>query len=136
MDPSSLIPTLLGIAVLLPLASFVVILCTARYLKEQAAWVAICAIGGACLLSFLSMLLWLGSNWPKGMEQGHSAGHSEASEAGATEPLQYFVSTEEEQDKESPAAADGETSSAAHAPTKPGPYTGDAVLPGGQPWIL
>ena len=60
MDPSSLIPTLLGIAVLLPLASFVVILCTARYLKEQAAWVAICAIGGACLLSFISMF---GSPW-------------------------------------------------------------------------
>ena len=55
MDPSSLIPTLLGLAVLLPLASFVVILCTAKYLKEQAAWVAICAIGGACVLSFVSM---------------------------------------------------------------------------------
>ena len=75
MDPSSLIPTLLGIAVLLPLASFVVILCTARYLKEQAAWVAICAIGGACLLSFVSMFLWLGSNWPKGVEHGHSTAH-------------------------------------------------------------
>ena len=75
MDPSSLIPTLLGLAVLLPLASFVVILCTARYLKEQAAWVAICAIGGACLLSFISMFLWLGSNWPKGIEHPHAAGH-------------------------------------------------------------
>jgi NADH:ubiquinone oxidoreductase subunit 5 (subunit L)/multisubunit Na+/H+ antiporter MnhA subunit len=140
MDPSSLIPTLLGIAVLLPLASFVVILCTARYLKEQAAWVAICAIGGACLLSFISMFLWLGSNWPKGPEHGHSAGHSEAHEARGGGPDQYFVSTAEEDGKESPTAEKEHpapsASATANAPTKPGPYTGDAILPGGQPWIL
>src|SRR5688572_3354578 len=117
MDPSSLIPTLLGIAVLLPLASFVVILCTARYLKEQAAWVAICAIGGACLLSFISMFLWLGSNWPKGIVHGHSAGHSEAHEASTTERPQYFVSTAaEEHVKDSPSGSDKEES-AASAPS-------------------
>src|SRR5688500_20367567 len=75
MDPSSLIPTLLGLAVLLPLASFVVILCTAKYLKEQAAWVAICAIGGACVLSFVSMFIWLGSNWPPNPHE-HGAAHA------------------------------------------------------------
>src|SRR6185436_1489096 len=102
MDPSSLIPTLLGIAVLLPLASFVVILCTARYLKEQAAWVAICAIGGACLLSFISMFLWLGSNWPKGPEHGHSTGHPAEQVARSADHAagEYFVSTSEEPAKE------------------------------------
>ena len=99
MDPSSLIPTLLGIAVLLPLASFVVILCTAKYLKEQAAWVAICAIGGACVLSFISMFLWLGSNWPEGAH-GHPAEHPHDAEhvtAVLNPRAEFFVNTTEGQ---------------------------------------
>src|SRR5580765_7816751 len=104
MDPSSLIPTLLGIAVLLPLASFVVILCTARYLKEQAAWVAICAIGGARMFSFLWMFLWLRSHSPNGPEHGHPAGQRAADAARRGGPDQYFVSTEEEEGKDSSGA--------------------------------
>src|SRR5260221_2727849 len=110
MDPSSLIPTFLGIAVLLPLASFVVILCTARYLKEQAAWVAICAIGGACLLSFISMFLWLGSNWPKGMEHPHAAGHTaENATAGHTAGENFLSTSLEPRKKEIPSGKTGET---------------------------
>src|SRR5678810_635740 len=128
MDPSTLIPTLLGIAVLLPLASFVVILLSARFLKEQAAWIAICAIGGACLLSFISMFLWLGSNWPKGTE-GHPAGHTETHTAAVSGDSRFFVSTtEEEHAKETPAAGEkespaGETGTAPHKAVKRGPYT-------------
>src|SRR5262245_15012981 len=130
MDPSTLIPTLLGIAVLLPLASFVVILLSARFLKEQAAWIAICAIGGACLLSFISMFLWLGSNWPtENAEAGHSAGHSAANTA-RLHAHQFFVSTaEEEHAKEASAEGDkghksGEAeSTATHKAVKRGPYT-------------
>src|SRR5260221_7150762 len=137
MDPSSLIPTFLGIAVLLPLASFVVILCTARYLKEQAAWVAICAIGGACLLSFISMFLWLGSNWPKGPEHGHSAGPPAEQVARMADDTagEYFVSTSEEPAKEKHEGAKpeekahGDPADAKHSSAKPGPYTDDAVSP-------
>ncbi len=132
MDPSSLIPTLLGLAVLLPLASFVVILCTARYLKEQAAWVAICAIGGACLLSFISMFLWLGSNWPPNPHD-HGAAHAPQHVTTLGNPrAEFFVTAPE-------AATEPHTSPAAagdKAASKRGPYTGDAVLPGGEPWIL
>jgi NADH:ubiquinone oxidoreductase subunit 5 (subunit L)/multisubunit Na+/H+ antiporter MnhA subunit len=134
MDPSSLIPTLLGIAVLLPLASFVVILCAARYLKDQAAaWIAICAIGGACLLSFISMFLWLGSNWPLGVPHEHAAEHTAADEhvsAPAGPRAEFFVSAQEHP-AESPAAGVVEK-----AESKRGPYTGDAVSPFGGPWIL
>jgi NADH:ubiquinone oxidoreductase subunit 5 (subunit L)/multisubunit Na+/H+ antiporter MnhA subunit len=136
MDPSSLIPTLLGIAVLLPLASFVVILCAAKYLKDQAAWVAICAIGGACVLSFISMFFWLGSNWPPNIHD-HAA-HAPSAEHVATPVnprVEFFVAaTEAATEKHAPpstSAGEGEK-----AASRAGPYTGDAILPGGHPWIL
>jgi NADH:ubiquinone oxidoreductase subunit 5 (subunit L)/multisubunit Na+/H+ antiporter MnhA subunit len=145
MDPSSLIPTLLGIAVLLPLASFVVIFCTAKYLKEQAAWVAICAISGACVLSFISMFLWLGSNWPKGVHHQHPAHAATEHEASsAPSRAEFFVTSTESpaaphaaktaephKDAEPSHSAEGEKTA-----SKPGPYTGDAVSPLGGPWIL
>lgn len=141
MDPSSLIPTLLGIAVLLPLASFVVILCTARYLKEQAAWVAICAIGGACALSFASMFLWLGSNWPKGIEHGHAVHAAIDHEASVPSRAEFFVSASEGEEKHSAKAAEPKDTNLSHAVTaetasKRGPYTNDATSPLGGPWIL
>jgi NADH:ubiquinone oxidoreductase subunit 5 (subunit L)/multisubunit Na+/H+ antiporter MnhA subunit len=77
MDPTSL-QTLLGLAVLLPLASFFAILMFANRLGKSAAYVAVSAIGGACLLSFVAMFVWLGSNWPEGVHHGdHAAGHGE-----------------------------------------------------------
>ncbi|MBC7856811.1 MAG: NADH-quinone oxidoreductase subunit L, partial [Pirellulaceae bacterium] len=137
MDPSSLIPTLLGLAVLLPLASFVVILCAAKYLKEQAAWVAICAIGGACVLSFISMFLWLGSNWPP---NPHDHGAAHAPEHVTTlggQRTEFFVSAPETGTEAHPrtssTAAVGEGEKEA---SQRGPYTGDAVSPFGGPWIL
>jgi NADH-quinone oxidoreductase subunit L len=78
MDPTSL-KTLLGLAVLLPLGSFFAILMFANRLGKSAAYVAVSAIGGACLLSFVAMFVWLGSNWPEGVHHGdHAAGHGES----------------------------------------------------------
>ncbi|MCE9527767.1 MAG: hypothetical protein K8R36_17125, partial [Planctomycetales bacterium] len=145
MDPSSLIPTLLGIAVLLPLASFVVILCTAKYLKEQAAWVAICAIGGACVLSFISMFLWLGSNWPKGVHHEHPAHAATEHEASSAPSRSEFFVTSPESPAAPHAAKSAEPQHHAElthpaeggkTASKLGPYTGDAVSPLGGPWIL
>ena len=142
MDPSSLIPTLLGLAVLLPLASFVVILCAAKYLKEQAAWVAICAIGGACVLSFVSMFLWLGSNWPPNPHD-HGAAHAPHHDTTLPNPrAEFFVTAPE--GLANPHAAKPHESASPTSPSaggeqkagQPAPYTGDAVLPGGGPWIL
>ncbi len=76
-DPS-ILPGLLRIAVLLPLISFAVILIGAKWLGRSAGHVAIAAIGGACLLSFLSLFVWLGSNWPPAPHSHHAdAGHGE-----------------------------------------------------------
>src|SRR5688500_14954743 len=105
MDPSSLIPTLLGLAVLLPLASFVVILCSAKYLKEQSAWVAICAIGGGCVLSFVSMFLWLGSNWPPNPHE-HGAAHATEHVTTLENPrAEFFVSAPEAATESHPASS-------------------------------
>lgn len=140
MDPSAIIPTLLGIAVLLPLASFVVILCAARYLREQAAWVAIGAIGVACILSFLSLGIWLTFNWPPDPHK-HSVAHGAAEHVGAPkiDPARYWISAFQEPAAEGPAAAGhpvGESGGQGHALSHRGPYTADAISPFGGPWIL
>ena len=79
MDLSFLLPKILGIAVLLPLASFFAILFGAKYLGKGAAWVAISAIGGAAVLSFLSLFMWLSTkgHWPEAAhhEEAHSTPH-------------------------------------------------------------
>ena len=79
MDSGPLLSTLLGWAVVLPLLSFWVILVFARPLGRNAGYVAIAAIGGACLISFVSLFIWLGSNWPPEPHHGHhaDAGHGE-----------------------------------------------------------
>jgi NADH:ubiquinone oxidoreductase subunit 5 (subunit L)/multisubunit Na+/H+ antiporter MnhA subunit len=84
MDLSSTLPMLLGLAVLLPLASFFVILLVGPRLGNHgsgAAWIAFGAIAGAGVLSFASMGLWLLEHFPAG-ESHHEEGH-----AAATAPL-------------------------------------------------
>jgi NADH-quinone oxidoreductase subunit L len=81
MDLSFLLPKILGAAVLLPLASFFIILFGAKFLEKSAAWVAICAIGGASALSFFAFLLWLSAegHWPIAIHHGaHAAAHEES----------------------------------------------------------
>jgi NADH:ubiquinone oxidoreductase subunit 5 (subunit L)/multisubunit Na+/H+ antiporter MnhA subunit len=81
MDLSSTLPMLLGLAVLLPLASFFVILTIGPRLGKHgsgAAWIAFGAIAGAGVLSFASMGLWLLQHFPAG-EAHHEEGHSSIS---------------------------------------------------------
>ena len=85
MDPSSLLPNLLGLAVILPLVSFVVILLFANALREKAAIVATLAIGSACLLSFVSLGVWLWSNPPQGAHHAQHAPHGQHEEHGPRE---------------------------------------------------
>ncbi len=80
MDTGSYLSMWLGLAVLLPLASFFAILVFANWLGRSAAHLAVAAIGGACLLSFLSLFVWLGHNWPPEPDHAHAAGHDEHGE--------------------------------------------------------
>ncbi len=78
MDPSSLLPMLLGLAVLLPLGSFFVILLCSQWLGKSGAYVAVSAIGGAAVLSFISFfVVWLPNHWPTASHHGehHGADH-------------------------------------------------------------
>ena len=79
-------PAMLGVAVLLPLASFFVILAFGTKLGKNAAYLATAAIVGAGLLSFICLFAWLGKHYPQpshgehGGEPAHAAadahGHS------------------------------------------------------------
>ncbi|MEX2174551.1 MAG: NADH-quinone oxidoreductase subunit L, partial [Pirellulaceae bacterium] len=74
-----MLPGLLGVAVLLPLCSFFVIWLFAKWLGKSAALVAVGAIGGACLLSFVALFgIWLPHHWPPAA--GHQAAHGEQHE--------------------------------------------------------
>lgn len=78
MDLSSTLPMLLGLAVLLPLFSFFVILTVGPKLGKHgsgAAWIAFGAIAGAGVLSFASMGLWLLQHFPAA-ESHHEESHS------------------------------------------------------------
>lgn len=84
MEPSSILPTLLGIAVLLPLASFFVILIGgSKWMGKggrTAAWIAVAAIGCSALLSFSSLAVWLKNQMPAA---AHHATHEESAVAAA-----------------------------------------------------
>lgn len=74
----SLLPTLLLIAVLLPLASFFLILLFANSMGKSSALLATGAIGGAAVLSFVAFLfVWLPNHWPQGSHHAADA-HGEA----------------------------------------------------------
>ncbi len=78
---TSLLPMLLGLAVLLPLASFWVILLAGNRLGKQASTVAVGAIVGAGVLSFWSLGIWLLHFYPEQAGHGHEGdggGHEQA----------------------------------------------------------
>src|SRR5687768_13919182 len=69
------LPTIYGLAVLLPLLSFFVILIGAKWLGDKAAWVAAGAIGFASVLSFIVLLgYWLPEHFPPAPPR-HDAAH-------------------------------------------------------------
>src|SRR5262245_11046637 len=75
MDTGAYLSTWLGLAVLLPLGSFFAILIFANWMGRSAAHLAVAAIGGACLLSFLSLFVWLKHNWPPEPHHAHAGAH-------------------------------------------------------------
>src|SRR5262245_19097403 len=77
------LPTIYGAAVLLPLASFFVILVFAQQLGRFAGWVATSAILIAGMLSFLALGTWLTHHFPAPV---HHAAHSDAHEGGGEHP--------------------------------------------------
>src|SRR5690348_1985513 len=95
------LPTIYGAAVLLPLASFFIILIFAQQLGKFAAWVATSAILVAGLLSFLALGTWLTHHWPAGVHHGgheeHAAPvHEEAGGARRGAADRYFVALVQE----------------------------------------
>jgi NADH-quinone oxidoreductase subunit L len=87
MDDS--LRTLLGVAVLLPLASFFAIWVFANWLPgKSASFIAVSAIGGAGILSFISLFMWLGEHWPTDTSHHgpHAAQHSGAHAPAAPDP--------------------------------------------------
>src|SRR6478752_5394086 len=64
------LPTIYGAAVLLPLASFFVILLLAQQLGRFAAWVATSAILVAGALSFWALAIWLTNHFPPPVHHG------------------------------------------------------------------
>ena len=96
------IPTLLGLAVLLPLMSFVAILVAGPKMGKAgvgAGWLATLAIVGACLLSLVSLFSWVGAHpivaasheghTEEAAEHGTSDGHD--SEPHANDHARYPV---------------------------------------------
>ncbi len=71
------LPILLGIATLLPLASFFIIFATAAYYKKQVVggWIALVAILGSALLSFLSLGIWCVFHFPQPADHHSSTEH-------------------------------------------------------------
>src|SRR4029453_6094607 len=80
---ASLLPVLLGLAVLLPLGSFFVIWLSAQWLGKSAGLLASGAIGSSCFLSFICFLfIWLPTHWPAGASHHDSPSAHEFPPAG------------------------------------------------------
>src|SRR5204862_125221 len=69
------LPTIYGAAVLLPLASFFIILLFAQQLGRFAAWVATSAILVAGAFSFWALAIWLTSHFPPPVHHGGQEEH-------------------------------------------------------------
>ncbi len=129
-----MIPKLLGLAVLLPLFSFVGILLAGPRMGKAgsfAAWIATFAIGAAAALSLLSLKLWL-TTYPVVSTQAEEAFelHDEASQVRA-EPLTPIDLVPTQQTDDSPvttwllASAASSDSSGAHAVEAVEPHRAD-----------
>src|SRR5438105_7546663 len=94
------LPTIYGVAVLLPLASFFIILIFAQQLGRFAAWVATSAILIAGALSFLALGTWLTHHFPAPVHHGsseHAApDHQESGDRRQGTDDKYFVAMVQE----------------------------------------
>jgi NADH-quinone oxidoreductase subunit L len=146
MDAGNLIPTLLGLAVILPLVSFFAILIFGPKMGkagENAGYVATAAIGSAGVLSFIALASWLYAH-PPGASGDHAAAALPASQASAL-IVRGQEPTEEDPSEAShveEAHADGEEDHSGHddghAEFKtPDNYSGEYSAPFfGGPWVL
>ena len=78
-DSADFLHQLLALAVLLPLSSFFLILCFPEWMGKagkDGAFVATGAIGGAAVLSFICLAIWLMNHWPA--NSSHGDGHEVA----------------------------------------------------------
>lgn len=110
MDPqlADYLPKLLGAAVLLPLASFFAIFIAGGkrlgHGGRYASWIAVCAIGFACLLSFASLGLWLTRHFPTA---AHGTAHPEPASSTAADESAADESSTRIVRGQDPAATDG-----------------------------
>lgn len=142
MDLSSTLPMLLGLAVLLPLASFFVILTVGPRLGKHgsgAAWIAFGAIAGAGVLSFASMGLWLLQHFPAG--ESHHEEHAvvvpSLREGTASQQTSVSLTSFQEAHDDHAKPADGHADAShkegthnEHAHAGKASYTGDYYLLG------
>src|SRR4029079_2342531 len=94
MDLAVMLPTLLGLAWLLPLPSFVAIVFFGRYMGKHgsgAAYVACGAIITGFVLSAICLIGWLGQHrlTPKEQVSETAAGPAAVSESGAEHKLEH-----------------------------------------------
>ena len=81
MDLATTLPTLLGLAWIVPLVSFVAILFFGPRMGphgRNAAWVATAAIATSFVLSFAAFVVWIGAHPVRAVDHHHDGGHAAA----------------------------------------------------------
>jgi NADH:ubiquinone oxidoreductase subunit 5 (subunit L)/multisubunit Na+/H+ antiporter MnhA subunit len=108
---TSLLPILLGLATLLPLLSFFLLLATGRWWKPTwTGYVATSAIVGAGLLSLLCLGIWITHHYPSDTHQAsheadHGDDHSDPDVAPSAEPVDLMAQHHAPEDGSSTANA-------------------------------
>ncbi len=135
MDPSSALPILLGLAVLLPLASFTCILLFGPRLGKElghGAYLATGAIVTSGVFSFVALFVWLGAHFPE--DAHHADGHPPVAVApthGEAPPADDQPEPPDEQASASPLGDAESATSEPHATADVPPcYTGEYYLLG------
>ncbi len=142
MDPATFLPILLGIAVLLPLVSFVSILIFGPKMGHAgrcAGYVATSAIGLAGLLSFVALFACWIPHHPRnaGATHASASGHESPSHGEAAAAEVEGASPHEADAAEAAGHKAGGHSGSEYAPAAPKYYAGEFNVPGlGTPWVL
>ena len=124
MDLESLLPMLLGLAWLTPLASFVAILFFGPRMGphgRNAAWVATAAIATSFVLSLAAFVFWLAHHPVQAVDHG-GHGSSHAAAAASANPFRTVALADADAHADSHADEHGNAARAGHSPTA---YSGD-----------
>jgi NADH:ubiquinone oxidoreductase subunit 5 (subunit L)/multisubunit Na+/H+ antiporter MnhA subunit len=114
-----LLPTLLGLATLLPLLSFFVILCTGPKLGKRGAYVALTSIVLAGVLSFLSLAIWSAEHFPPAVDHHHHDHHDHHDHVAHAD---HHGESGEDEEGEHAAHGDPDGHHDDHGDEGPGPY--------------